>query len=109
MQQDVTARPHSSHSGVMQQSAQPPATYQSAAAPYATPPRLSNLSQTQYTPHFQSPVRQDQYIEGMQLASPASFASNAGLHSMAQFQQQQQQQRRRRQDSDCTEDMDLGN
>jgi hypothetical protein len=107
MQQEMNIRPHTSHAG--QQSAQPPATYSSAAAPYATPPRLP---QQQYqTPQFHPPqVRQDQYVqEQIQLTSPASFTSN--LQSLAQqFQQQQQhqqQQRRRRQNSDVTQDMDL--
>ena len=106
MQQDLNMRPHTSHA--IQQSAQPPATYQSAAAPYSTPPRLSQ--QQQYTtPQFQpGQVRQDQFVQEMQLASPASF--NTNFHTLAQQmqEQQQQQQRRRRQNSDVTQDMDLG-
>ena len=111
--QDITTRPHTSHHTLQQnlpQSAQPPATYQSAAAPYATPPRLSHLSQPQFTtPQFQTPLRQDQYIpESLQLGSPASFTPTTSLHQFQQMQQQQQQQqRRRRQDSEVTEDMDL--
>ena len=107
MQQDMNIRPHTSHA--IQQSAQPPATYQSAAAPYSTPPRLSQQQQQhqqQYTtPQFQpAQVRQDQYVQEMQLSSPASF--NTNFHSLAQ--QMQQQQRRRRQNSDVAEGMDLG-
>ena len=112
MQQDMNIRPHTSHA--IQQSAQPPATYQSAAAPYSTPPRLSQQQQQQQqqqqytTPQFQPPpVRQDHYVQEMQLASPASFTPS--FQSLAQqIQQQQQQQRRRRQNSDVTQDMDLG-
>jgi hypothetical protein len=119
MQQDLhhSLRPQSSHPTL--QAAQPPATYQSAAAPYATPPRLSTLSSSHHqqytTPQF--PMRTDQYIhtESMQLASPASFPTSSmhtfsqqmQQHQQHQQQQQQQQQRRRRQNSDVTEDMDL--
>lgn len=106
LQQEMNIRPHTSHA--IQQSAQPPATYQSAAAPYSTPPRLSQQQQQQYTtPQFQpAQVRQDPYAQEMQLASPASF--NTNFHSLAQQMQQQQQQRRRRQNSDVAQDMDLG-
>jgi hypothetical protein len=71
-------RPQSSHT------AQPPATYSSAAAPYATPPRMQQQFQ------FQTPVRQDQF-EAMQLAS-----------SFMPFQR-----RGRRNTSDDTEDMEI--
>jgi hypothetical protein len=78
MSGDNIPRPQSSHT------AQPPATYSSAAAPYATPPRMQQQFQ------FQTPVRQDQF-EAMQLAS-----------SFMPFQR-----RGRRNTSDDTEDMEI--
>ena len=107
--QDMNIRPHTSHAiPPSQQSAQPPATYQSAAAPFNTPPRLSNLSQYT-TPQFQPPgVRSDHYVqEAIQLASPASFTPTS-TNQFSLAQQIHHQQRRRRQASDVTEDMDLG-
>lgn len=73
-------RPQSSHI------AQPPATYSSAAAPYATPPR-----QMQQQFQFQTPVRQPNQFEAIQLAS-----------SFMPFQH-----RRRNTTSDDTEDMEI--
>jgi hypothetical protein len=107
MSQDLNTRPHSSHAGPSMQQPQPPATYQSAAAPYATPPRISTMHQQQYTnQQFQTPIRQDPYVsDQLQLTSPASFTPSNPMHTLAQ--QIHQQQRRRRQDSDVTEDMDL--
>ncbi len=77
MMSSENMRPQSSHI------AQPPATYSSAAAPYASPPRMQQPFQ------FQTPIRQDQF-EVMQLAS-----------GFIPFQ------RRRRNNSDVTEDMEI--
>jgi hypothetical protein len=124
LQQEVNnMRPHSSHTTatpIQQSQPQPPATYQSAAAPYATPPRL-HLSQSHYQmPQFQTPVRRDQYVqqETLQLQSPAHFTSPANMRSFAQqmqqhhqqqqhAQQQQAAQQHRRGQSEIQDDMDL--
>lgn len=65
------------------QPAQPPATYQQAAAPYATPPRLSQG-----------------YVGSFMGDMGSTFGGYLPV-------QQPQQQRRRRQNSDVNEDMDL--
>jgi len=113
LSQELSTRPHTSHQASFIQPAQPPATYQSAAAPYATPPRVS-VSQSQFTtPQFQPPsssqLRQDQFVPDalQQLASPASFTPSTSFFQQLQQQQQQQQQRRRRQESDTVEEMDI--
>jgi len=107
-QHDIPLASQSQSTAAGLPTAPPPATYQSAGGPYATPPRMS--SATQYTTPFQ--VRsQDAYVQdAMGLASPA-FGGAGGYLSLQQAvqQQQQQQDRRRRQDSDVTgDDMDLG-
>jgi hypothetical protein len=99
LSQELNTRPHTSHQTFIQP-AQPPATYQSAAAPYNTPPRVS-ISQSQFTTPFQQMGR-DQFVpDALQLSSPASFPSSSF------FQQLQQVQQVRRRKDDVAEDMDM--
>ena len=108
-QQDIPLATQSQSTAAGLQTSQPPATYQSTPAPYATPPRMS--SATQYTAPFQ--VRsQDAYVQDAMGAASPAFGGAGGYLSMQQAMQQQHQhqqhERRRRQDSDVRgDDMDL--